>query len=135
MFNKSKKTTSKKNSTKPILLLISMYFLPEPGGGAAAALNRATILKNIGYNVFILCGFPSYPNGKILDPKYNKKFIYIEKIQNFTIIRLRLFPLKHEGYLKRLILFLNFIIMSILFMSKVLTITGRINIVYSLAPI
>lgn len=126
------------NETKfanSILLLISIYFLPEPGGGAAAALNRATILKNIGYKVFILCGFPSYPNGKILDPKYKKKYLYVEKIQNFTIIRLKLLPLKHEGYIKRLILFLNFVIISIIFLPKILKITGKINLVYSLAPI
>jgi colanic acid biosynthesis glycosyl transferase WcaI len=120
---------------KGTLLLISMYFLPEPGGGASAALNRATILKMIGYNVFILCGFPTYPNGKIIEPKYHKKFVYVETIQNITVIRLRLLQIKHEGYIKRFILFSNFVIVSILLMPKILKITGKIDIVYSLAPI
>jgi colanic acid biosynthesis glycosyl transferase WcaI len=131
-FNNYKKFSY---SIKGTLLLISMYFLPEPGGGASAALNRATILKMIGYNVFILCGFPTYPNGKIIEPKYHKKFVYVETIQNITVIRLRLLQIKHEGYIKRFILFSNFVIVSILLMPKILKITGKIDIVYSLAPI
>ena len=118
-----------------VALLISIYFLPEPGGGATAAMNRAKLLQNIGYKVYVLCGFPTYPSGKLSDPKYANKFFYVEKIDQLTIIRLRLLMLKHEGYLKRLFIFVNFILASLMFLPKIIKVTGTIDVVYSLAPI
>src|SRR5919108_3876051 len=118
-----------------VALLISMYFPPEPGGGSTHAWNRATVLHKIGYSVFVIAGFPTYPNDKVLDPKYKGKFFYIESMQPFKVIRFRLIPLKHAGYIKRLILFLNFAFLTIFYMPKILRITGKIDIVYSLAPI
>ena len=86
-----------------IALLISMYFPPEPGGGATTAWNRALILSKIGYSVYILCGFPSYPTGMVNSEVYKRKFFYLERIENFTLIRLRLLPLESKGLLKRFI--------------------------------
>jgi len=97
-----------------IALLISMYFPPEPGGGAMTAFNRASILHKIGYSVFVLCGFPSYPAGKVSEEKYKGKFFYVEKIDKFTLIRLRLLPLASKGYLRRFILFINFNLLTLL---------------------
>jgi glycosyltransferase involved in cell wall biosynthesis len=125
----------KKTYFPSVALLITIYFPPEPGGGSTSAWNRAKMLHNLGYAVFIISNFPSYPNGKVLDPKYNGKLFYIEVMDPFTVIRLRLPSIKHEGYMKRLILFLDFIFLSILYMPRILKITGKINIVYALAPI
>jgi len=112
-----------------------MYFPPEPGGGAMTALNRALILKKIGYSVFILCGFPSYPSGKVNQEKYKGKFFYVEKIDDFTLIRLRLLPLASKGYLRRFILFINFVLLTLLWMPKILRISSKAELVYALAPI
>lgn len=120
---------------KVAVLLISIYFLPEPGGGATAALNRATLLKKLGYRVFVITGFPTYPQGKLIDNKYSGKNFYIEDIQGLTVIRLKLLMLKQEGYLKRLIIFLNFIIASIIYMPRIIKVTGKVDIIYALAPI
>ena len=120
---------------KGIALLFSIYFPPEPGGGSSAAWNRASILQKIGYSVFVICGFPSYPSGKVADPKYNGKFFYVEAMDPFKVIRLRLFPIEYTGYLRRLIIFLNFVFLTLFFMPKILGITGKINLVYSIAPI
>jgi glycosyltransferase involved in cell wall biosynthesis len=118
-----------------IALLLSIYFPPEPGGGSSAAWNRASILHKIGYSVFVICGFPSYPSGKVLDPTYKGKFFFVETMDSFTVIRLRLLPLEYTGYLRRLVIFLNFIFLSLLLMPKILGITGKVNLVYSIAPI
>jgi hypothetical protein len=120
---------------KGIALLLSIYFPPEPGEGSSAAWNRASILHKIGYSVFVICGFPSYPSGKVLDPTYKGKFFFVETMDSFTVIRLRLHPLEYTGYLRRLVIFLNFVFLSLLFMPKILGITGKINLVYSIAPI
>jgi colanic acid biosynthesis glycosyl transferase WcaI len=126
----------KKNSLfEYVALLISIHFPPEPGGGSTAAWNRAYILHKIGYSVFIITTFPSYPTGKVLDPKYKGKYIYIEKSETFTLIRLRLLPLEYAGYLRRLVIFLNFTLFAIFCMPKVLRIVGKIDLVYSIAPI
>ena len=118
-----------------IALLISMYFPPEPGGGAMTAFNRASILHKIGYSVFILCGFPSYPSGKVTEDKYKGKFFYVEKMDDFTLIRLRLLPLASKGYLRRFILFTNFVFLTLFWMPKILRISSRVELVYALAPI
>jgi glycosyltransferase involved in cell wall biosynthesis len=123
-----------KNSVNPVALLISMYFPPEPGGGAITAWNRASILSKIGYAVFVLCAFPSYPSGNVSEPMYKGKFFYLEKMENVTLIRLRLLPLESRGQLRRFILFLNFIFLSLIWMPKILRITFNIEVVYALAP-
>jgi glycosyltransferase involved in cell wall biosynthesis len=112
-----------------------MYFPPETSGGSTHAWNRAMVLHKVGYSVFVISGFPAYPDGKVLDPKYKGKFFYIESMQPFKVIRFRLLPLKHTGYIKRLILFLNFVFLAIFYMPKILKITGKVGVVYSLAPI
>ncbi|HEY7078352.1 MAG TPA: glycosyltransferase family 4 protein [Nitrososphaeraceae archaeon] len=118
-----------------IALLITIYFPPEPGGGSTNAWNRAKMLHNLGYSVFIITNMPSYPNGKILDKKYTGKLFYVEVMDSFTVIRLRLPSIKHEGYVKRLILFLDFILLCFLYMPRIVKITGKITLVYALAPI
>jgi glycosyltransferase involved in cell wall biosynthesis len=128
------KLSSHKGSIGHIALLISIYFTPEPGGGARTALNRALILHKIGYNVFVICGFPSYPTGKVIETTYRGKFFYVEKMDNFTLIRLRLLPLESRGYLRRLILYMNFIFLSFIWMPKILTISLKPELVYALAP-
>jgi glycosyltransferase involved in cell wall biosynthesis len=122
------------SSLDRIALLISMYFPPEPGGGATTAWNRALILRKIGYSVFVLCGFPSYPTGKVNDAVYKRKFFYLEKMENITLLRLRLLPLESKGLLKRFILFMNFIFISLIWLPKILRISKRTELVYALAP-
>lgn len=123
------------NALIRVALLISMYFPPEPGGGAMTAFNRASILQKIGYRVFVLCGFPSYPSGKIIQQKYKRKFFYIEEMNDFTLIRIRLLPLASKGYLRRFILFVNFSFLSLIWMPKLLRICSNVDLVYALAPI
>jgi glycosyltransferase involved in cell wall biosynthesis len=128
------KSSSHKSSMGHIALLISIYFTPEPGGGARTAWNRALILHKIGYTVFVICGFPSYPTGRVIETTYRGKFFYVEKMNNFTLIRLRLLPLESRGYLRRLILYMNFIFLSFIWMPKILTISLKPELVYALAP-
>jgi glycosyltransferase involved in cell wall biosynthesis len=127
------------NNSKPhsILraLLITIYFPPEIGGGSTGAWNRANILHKMGYTVFVLSGFPSYPSGKVTDPKYKGKFFVVEKIDPFVILRIRLVSLAHDGYTKRLLLFLNFMILTIIYFPKVRKMTSKVHLVYSRSPV
>ena len=124
-----------KLNSKRIVLLISIFFPPEIGGGSTGAWNRALAFHKMGYSVFVLCGFPAYPTGKVKDKKYKGKIFYVENMSPFTVIRLRLIPLKHSGLVNRLLIFLNFIFAAILFMPKISKIVGRVDVVYARAPI
>ena len=117
-----------------IALLISLYFPPEPGGGATTAWNRALILSKIGYSVFVLCGFPSYPTGRVKAEEYKGKFFFIERMENLTLIRLRLVPLESKGLLKRFVLFINFVFLSLIWLPRILRISKNTELVYALAP-
>jgi colanic acid biosynthesis glycosyl transferase WcaI len=119
----------------PVALLISIYFPPEPGGGSSAAWNRALILREAGYGVFVICGMPSYPSGRVLDPKYEGKLLYFESIGEVNLIRLRLPPLSTTGYMNRFWIFLSFVFLGLLYMPIILRKTGSIELVYSIAPI
>lgn len=127
-------STSDNSPLSRIALLISLYFPPEPGGGATTAWNRALILSKIGYSVYVLCGFPSYPTGKVNEKVYRGRFFYLERMEYFTLIRLRLLPLESKGLLKRFILFINFVFLSLLWLPKILRISPNTKIVYALAP-
>jgi glycosyltransferase involved in cell wall biosynthesis len=129
------RTDLKKQSLLRVALLISMYYPPEPGGGAVTALNRALILKKIGYTVYVICGFPSYHTLRANEERYKRKVFYLEKMGDLTLIRLRLLPLESKGYLRRLILFMNFIFLALIWMPRILSITSKTELVYALAPI
>lgn len=135
LINSTMSRSSIKNGLGLVALLISLYFPPEPGGGSITALNRALILQKLGYRVLVLCGFPSYPAGKVIDPKYKGKLFYVEKIEDITLIRLRLLPLKSKGYLRRFILFMNFISLCFVYLPRILKISNEISLVYALAPV
>lgn len=124
-----------KGPLRHVALLITIYFPPEPGGGSSHGWNRAMILHKMGYTVFVLCGFPTYPTGKLSNPKYKRKLFYLENVEPFVLIRIRLFSLAHRGYFRRLILFLTFVFLAIIYIPKILQITRKISVVYALAPI
>ena len=127
------KPTKKKNTC--VALLISLYFPPETGGGATGAWNRALSLSKLGYLVFVLCGFPSFPSGRIADEAYKWKFFAIEKKDDINVLRMRLPSIQHKGYLRRLVLYSSFVFLSILFLPLILHQTGRLSLVYARAPI
>ena len=120
---------------KLVALLISIYFPPESGGGATGAWNRAMTLHKMGFHVFVLSGFPAYPLGKVTDQRYRRHFFKVEKDQPFTVIRIRLLPLAHEGYFKRFILFNNFVLLSLICLPRILRLTGTLCVVYARSPV
>ena len=130
-----KKRTYLTDNSNPIALLISIFFPPEIGGRATGAWNRGIILNKMGFSVFVLCGFPSYPSGRVSDTKYKGKFFIVEKLEPFVVIRLRLLPIKYEGFPRHFAIFVNFIFLSLLYLPSILNLTGKIDLVYARAPI
>lgn len=131
MTNQSKT----KIKTSSVILLISIFFPPEIGGGSTGAWNRVMAFHKLGYSVFILGSIPTYPSGKVLDPKYKGKIFYTETIDSFVVIRLRNLPLEYAGFAKRLIIFSSFTLLALFYMPKILKITGTVDIIYARSPV
>jgi colanic acid biosynthesis glycosyl transferase WcaI len=118
-----------------VALLISLYFPPEIGGGSSGAWNRALSLQKLGFLVFVLCGFPAYPSGRITDKKYRWKIFSIERQDDINIIRIRLPSIEHKGYIRRLFLFLLFVLLTLVYLPLVVHTTGRLSLVYARSPV
>lgn len=118
-----------------IILLITLYFPPEIGGGSTGAWNRALVFNELGYRVFVLTGFPSYPTGKIMNKKYSNKLFLVEDLGPFKIIRIRLLPLSHNGLIRPMLIFSSFVFLSMLYLPIIYKIAFRPKIVYSRSPI
>jgi colanic acid biosynthesis glycosyl transferase WcaI len=119
----------------PIALLISLYFPPEIGGGSTGAWNRALLLSKIGFKVFVICGFPCYPSGKVIDKKYKHRIFARETLGDIGEIRIRLPTLSHEGYLKPFVIFASFLFLAILYFPRISRITHRPSVVYARSPV
>jgi glycosyltransferase involved in cell wall biosynthesis len=118
-----------------VVLLFTLYFPPEIGGGSTGAWNRAMVFLHLGYKVIIVTAFPSYPLGKIDDLKYKKKLYLIEKTGMFTIIRFRMPSLNHNGYIRPLIIFISFVLVSIFYLPLVYEISRKPNLIYARSPV
>jgi colanic acid biosynthesis glycosyl transferase WcaI len=124
-----------KLTAKPVVLLISLFFPPEVGGGATGAWNRASIFLKMGYSVFVLTAFPGYPSGKVSDERYKGRIFCVEHLECFTILRIRVLPIKYIGFTNNLLIFLNFVLFAIIFFPKIIRITGPIEIIYARSPV
>lgn len=120
---------------KGIVLLISLNFPPEMSGGATGAWNRAMVLQNIGFKVFVLAGISQIRNGEDNSRNYQHKVFFIETIDDFTVIRLRVPRLKNNGIVRPFLMFVSFIILSVFYLPKIWKLTSSVDIIYARSPI
>ena len=100
---------NKINKLKKILI-ISQYFPPDISGGGTRAFNYAKCLSK-NYNVTVITAFP-HLHSKI-PSKYKFHLKKIEKIEDMTIIRVRVPSLLHNSIKNRIILHISFLISSL----------------------
>lgn len=111
------------------VLIIAQYFPPDMGGGATRAFNVAKGLLLNGCDVTVVAAFPHYPNGDI--PRaYKWRIVKIEHVDGFRVIRTFVPPIASKGLIRRMILFLSFMISSLLAIPLV----GRIDVVWAANP-
>jgi glycosyltransferase involved in cell wall biosynthesis len=120
---------------KGIVLLISLNFPPEMSGGATGAWNRAMVLQNLGFKVYILAGMPSLFNKEVNNVKYQRKFFFVETVDHFTIIRIKVPQLANSGFFQPFLVFVSFVLLSTIYLPKIWKITSRVDIVYARSPI
>lgn len=111
------------------VLIIAQYFPPDMGGGATRAFNAAKGLKANGCDVVVVAAFPHYPTGNI-PREYRWRIVRVEHVDGIKVIRTFVPPLASRGLANRMVLFLSFIVSSLLALPFV----GRVSIVWAANP-
>ena len=111
---------------KKDILFLCQFFYPEYVSSATLPYDTATALKNAGYSVDALCGYPKeYADKKDVPLKENVDGIHIH--------RLKYLQLGRKGFLSRLVNYFSFTFMVFLHLAKMAR--YKAVVVYSNPPI
>lgn len=94
------------------VLYLSQWFPPENG---AVGLQVTRALKDRGYEVEALTGFPNYPSGK-LAPNYKLSYYLREEMDGIVVHRVLLYPSHDLSSVKRAINYISFFVSSLIFL-------------------
>ena len=111
------------------VLIIAQYFPPDMGGGATRAYNVAKGLMLNDCKVTVVTAFQHYPSGNI-PQQYRWKPFKCESFDGLRVIRTLVPPIASRGIIKRLVLFLSFMLSSLFAMPLV----GRIDVIWAANP-
>ena len=111
------------------VLIIAQYFPPDMGGGATRAFNIAKGLSLNGCEVTVIAAFPHYPYGDI-PKRYRWRPLQLETFEGLRVIRTFVPPLASKGLVKRLILFISFIVSSLF----ALPLVRKVDVVWAANP-
>lgn len=106
-------TGSPASDARPRLILLTQWFDPEP---TCKGLLFARTLKDRGYDVEVVTGFPNYPGGKVYKG-YRVKLIEREFMEGVAITRLALYPSHDNRVLPRIINYLSFFMSALLYLT------------------
>ena len=121
-------TPSKTGDTKrPRLVLLSQWFDPEP---TFKGLLFARALRDRGYDVEVVTGFPNYPGGKVYDG-YRIRPMLRETVNGVAVTRLALYPSHDNRPLSRVANYLSFFLSVFLYLTFV---ARRADILYAYHP-
>lgn len=109
------------------ILLLTQWFDPEP---TFKGLAFAKELKRQGHEVQVLTGFPNYPSGKIYDG-YKLKLYQREEIEGISILRVALYPNHDSSALRRILNYISFAFMAMLFGIFA---TKKADVIYAYHP-
>lgn len=109
------------------LIILTQWFDPEP---AFKGLFFAKMLKEKGWNIEVLTGFPNYPGGKLY-PGYKVKAVQKEIIEDIQVTRLPLYPSHNNSGIKRGLNYISFAFSSLFYSLLFLK---RPNIIYIYHP-
>jgi len=93
------------------ILLISQYYKPVKSAATKRVARFAEYFSSNGHQVTILTGTASYPTG-IIPKEYRGKLWCKEKEGEINIIRTYEYPTSNEGFLKRILNYVSFMVSS-----------------------
>lgn len=109
--------------------MIAQYFPPDMGGGATRASNVAKGLVLNSCKVTVITAFPHYPAGNVPE-RYKWKPFQLEMFDGLKVIRTFVPAVASQGLVKRLIVFLSFMISSLFAVPFV----GKVDVVWAANP-
>ena len=117
-------------STIKNITFISLNFAPEDTAIGLYSTQWVEYLKNAGYNVTIVTGFPYYPQWKISEEYRGKKWFLREKINDATVLRYKQYVPKRPTFFKRIVHLLDFTMGSFFNLFKI----KECDLVISIVP-
>lgn len=97
--------------TKRIVLLMQFYD-PEP---IYKGQKFAETLRDMGYDIEVVTGFPNYPGGKVYDG-YKIRLLKREKINGIDITRIPLYPSHDRSRMGRVLNYVSFMFSAFFYM-------------------
>lgn len=116
-----------REAERPRLIMLTQWFDPEP---TFKGVLFARALKDRGYDVEVVTGFPNYPGGKVYDG-YRIRPIRRETIDGVAVTRLALYPSHDNRALTRIANYLSFCISAFLYLTFI---ARRADILYAYHP-
>ena len=111
-------------------LVVSHYFPPETGAPQARLSEMARRWAETGDEVTVLTGMPNHPTG-IVPPAYRGRLRVVERVDGYRVIRAWLYATPNEGFVKKTLGHLSFMITSVLFGGRA---TGPVDVVVVSSP-
>lgn len=96
------------------LVFICHYFYPELGAPSARIFETAKAWVELGHNVTIVTCFPNHPTG-VISQKYKGLYFKEEEIDGIRVLRNYVYATPNEGFFKKTLGHISFMISSVLF--------------------
>lgn len=93
------------------ILFITENFPPEVNAAATRVYERACYWVKAGHEVIVLTCFPNFPQGRLY-PGYRQFPYSRELIDGIVVIRLPTYIARNEGFLRRILDFVSFMLVS-----------------------
>lgn len=100
------------NTPRPRIIFLTQFYDPEPAYKGHAF---AKAVRDLGYDVEVVTGFPNYPGGKLYDG-YRIKPIQRSEEDGMKITRLALYPSHDTGRIGRVLNYLSFFLSAFLYL-------------------
>lgn len=91
------------------ILFITENFPPETNASATRVYERALHWVRWGHEVTVITGFPNFPEGK-LHEGYRQGWRKVEQMDGITVIRMPTYIAANEGFARRILDFVSFMI-------------------------
>ena len=96
------------------ILFLTDNFPPETNAPATRTYEHCVKWVELGYQVTVITCFPNFPKGKIFEG-YTNKLYQKENIDGITVIRVWSYITENNGFVKRIIDYASYAIISFLF--------------------
>jgi len=112
------------------ILLVTHYFPPEIGAPQARLSELARAWADAGDEVTVVTGMPNHPTG-VIPPAYRRRVRMVQQIDGYRVVRSWLYATPNEGFIKKTIGHLSFMVSSVLLGTRG---TGTADVVAVSSP-